>query len=38
MLCTADGKISQYVRSRFKTPPTQNWGEQWQLLTGAMFE
>jgi TetR/AcrR family transcriptional regulator len=38
MLCSADGKISQFVRSQFKTPPTQNWQEQWQLLTAAMFE
>ena len=38
MLCSADGKISQFVRSQFKTPPTQDWQEQWQLLTAAMFE
>jgi TetR/AcrR family transcriptional regulator len=38
MLCSADGKISQFVRSQFKAPPTQNWQEQWQLLTAAMFE
>lgn len=37
MLCSADGKISQFVRSQFKTPPTQNWQEQWQLITAAMF-
>ncbi len=38
MLCSADGKISQFVRSQFKTPPTKNWQEQWQLITAAMFE
>jgi TetR/AcrR family transcriptional regulator len=38
MLCSADGKISQFVRSQFKTPPTKDWQEQWQLLTAAMFE
>jgi len=35
MLCCADGKISQYVRSQFKTPPTKDWQEQWQLLPAA---
>jgi len=38
MLCSADGKISQFVRSQFKTPPTKDWQEQWQLITAAMFE
>ena len=38
MLCTIDGKISQFVRSQFKTPPTKDWQEQWQLITAAMFE
>jgi TetR/AcrR family transcriptional regulator len=38
MLCSADGKISQFVRSQFKTPPTKDWQEQWQLVTAAMFE
>jgi len=38
MLCSADGKISQLVRSQFKTAPTKDWQEQWQLVTAAMFE
>jgi TetR/AcrR family transcriptional regulator len=38
MLCSTDGKISQFVRSQFKTPPTKDWQEQWQLITAAMFE
>ena len=38
MLCSADGKISQFVRSQFKTPPTKDWQEQWKLVTAAMFE
>ncbi len=38
MLCSADGKISQFVRSQFKTAPTKDWQEQWQLVTAAMFE
>jgi TetR/AcrR family transcriptional regulator len=38
MLCSTDGKISQFGRSQFKTPPTKDWQEQWQLITAAMFE
>ena len=38
MLFSTDGKISQFVRSQFKTPPTKDWQEQWQLITAAMFE
>jgi TetR/AcrR family transcriptional regulator len=37
MLVTAEGKISQFVRTGFKQPPTQHWGEQWSLITAQMF-
>ncbi|MDG1813946.1 MAG: nucleoid occlusion factor SlmA [Porticoccaceae bacterium] len=37
MLVSAEGKISQFVRTGFKQPPTQFWSEQWQLITGQMF-
>jgi len=37
MLVSAEGKISQFVRTGFKKPPTQFWSEQWQLITGQMF-
>lgn len=32
-----EGRIRQYVRSDFKTLPTQYWPEQWQLLNHAML-
>ena len=38
MLVTVEGKISQFVRSDFKTLPNQHWTEQWALITSAIFE
>ena len=32
-----EGRIRQYVRSDFKTLPTQYWPEQWQLLNHAIL-
>jgi len=32
-----EGKISQFVRSDFKQPPTQYWSEQWSLLEDQLF-
>ena len=37
MLVSAEGKISQFVRTGFKQPPTQFWSEHWQLITEQMF-
>ena len=37
MLVTVEGKISQFVRSDFKTLPNQHWAEQWALITSAIF-
>ena len=34
---TAEGRISQFVRSGFRRPPTEYWPEQWQVLTAAFF-
>ena len=31
-------KISQFVRSDFKTLPNQHWPEQWALITSSIFE
>lgn len=31
------GKISQYVRSGFKTKPTENWDQQWHFLAADFF-
>ncbi len=39
MLAAAEGRISQYVRSGFRRPPTSDWQEQWaQLMTGFFRE
>ncbi len=32
MMCTAEGKIAQYVRSGFKNKPSENWAQQWEHL------
>ncbi|MGB3623685.1 nucleoid occlusion factor SlmA [Ketobacter sp. MCCC 1A13808] len=37
MLCAAEGRISQYVRSGFTRSPLENWLGQWSLLSGALF-
>lgn len=37
MIVLVEGKISQFVRSDFKLPPTQHWKEQWQLLEEQLF-
>ncbi len=37
LLAAAEGRISQFVRSEFKRSPTENWEDQWQLLTGSVF-
>jgi TetR/AcrR family transcriptional regulator len=37
MLASAEGRISQFVRSGFKRAPTLDWQEQWELLTEGVF-
>ncbi len=37
LLATAEGRITQYVRSEFRRSPTEYWSEQWRVLTGAFF-
>lgn len=37
LLATAEGRISQYVRSEFKRSPTESWEEQWPVLTHGFF-
>jgi TetR/AcrR family transcriptional regulator len=37
MLAVVEGRISQYVRSGFQRPPTENWPEQWALLIDGFF-
>jgi len=38
MLASAEGRISQFVRSDFQRLPTQDWPAQWQVLRRAIFE
>ena len=37
LLATAEGKISQYVRSSFQRSPLDGWPEQWQQLMTGFF-
>lgn len=37
LLATAEGRISQFVRSGFKRAPTVDWQEQWEILTEGFF-
>ena len=38
MLVSIEGKISQFVRSDFQTPPNQYWAEQWNLISSAIMQ
>jgi TetR/AcrR family transcriptional regulator len=37
LLATAEGRISQYVRSGFQRAPTEGWADQWQQLIKGFF-
>ena len=37
ILSSAEGKISQFVRSNFQRPPTSEWNEQWEILEKSIF-
>ena len=37
LLATAEGRMSQFVRSGFKRTPTTDWPEQWKLLMQGFF-
>jgi len=38
ILSTAEGRISQYVRSGFERKPTDHWDAQWDLLSQTLFK
>lgn len=38
LMATAEGRISQYVRSGFKRSPTEDWKQQWELLMTGFFK
>ncbi|GAA6151188.1 nucleoid occlusion factor SlmA [Pseudoteredinibacter isoporae] len=37
LIATAEGRIAQFVRSEFKRSPTENWQDQWAVLTQGFF-
>ena len=37
LMATAEGRISQYVRSNFQRPPTTDWPQQWDSLMQGFF-
>lgn len=37
MLASAEGRISQFVRSNFKRNPSEHWHDQWQMLVKDFF-
>lgn len=37
LMCAAEGRISQYVRSGFSRPPTTDWRPQWEQLMQGFF-
>lgn len=37
LMATAEGRISQYVRSNFRRSPTEDWQDQWNLLISDFF-
>jgi len=38
LMALAEGRINQFVRSRFKRLPTQSWAEQWGVITSRMMQ
>ncbi|MFT4612871.1 MAG: TetR/AcrR family transcriptional regulator [Bacteroidia bacterium] len=38
LMATAEGRISQYVRSGFQRPPTADWPKQWEQLMSGFFK
>jgi len=37
LMSMVEGRIAQYVRSKFKRPPTQHWPEQWNQIINGFF-
>ena len=36
LLAHAEGRINQFVRSEFRTAPTEHWQSQWNMLNAAL--
>ncbi len=37
LICFADGRINQFIRSEFSRKPTDNFAEQWQFIRNQFF-
>ena len=37
LICFADGRINQFIRSEFTKRPTEHFAEQWQLINRQFF-
>jgi len=37
MLALAEGRLHQFLRTRFKVSPTNQWEEQWAILESGLF-
>lgn len=37
LMAVVEGRIAQFVRSGFRSPPTGDWPEQWRLLAPVVF-
>jgi TetR/AcrR family transcriptional regulator len=37
LICYADGRINQFIRSEFTRRPTENFAEQWQFINKQFF-
>ena len=38
LMAATEGRICQFVRSEFKRKPTENWQDQWSVLTTGFFK
>jgi TetR/AcrR family transcriptional regulator len=38
LLCAAEGRVGQFVRSDFRRRPTEHWADQWPLLLEGLFK
>ncbi|MCL6269722.1 nucleoid occlusion factor SlmA [Sansalvadorimonas sp. 2012CJ34-2] len=37
LLALAEGRINQFVRSRFRRKPSENWDDQWKAISQGVF-
>lgn len=38
LICFADGRINQFIRSEFQRRPTEGFAEQWQFIRNSFFK